>query len=346
MSDVKDLSLEDIISNLNSIREHFDETLRASASDEFNNMNDSGKIDEESSSRALEEYLASRLQQIGEVAPERKEVKGLKTGNGWDASKLVEQVFKIEPISIKRALDIALSSNRTIRQRLSNLVRGNKDEVRIIGTPIVEFIPIWKIKGFHECYYLRTNSYRVNVKDDVVAVEVEDKSRDLILERKHRRLIPSVIVERFQKLGSFLTSESKYFVISDVLELATKRSESELAMTGMGRTLNADEENALTSWRTKRIFDASDLRVRGAKVQVRESAVSKEGLLNKFREQVVRMPERFKQVLSNRLQISEFKRIYVPFIRIPLQTGLVPTEVIVVGSSGDLADEKLLEVLE
>ena len=346
MSNIDDQSLDDIISSLNAIREQLDETLRASDSTEFNHINDSSNPEEETSSLALEEYLASRLEQIGEVTPEKREVKGLRTGNGWDPNKVIEHVFKIEPISMKRAFEIALSSHRTLRERLSGLIKGSGQDVKVAGTPTVEFVPIWKIKGFHECYYLRTNTYRVNVKDDVVAVEVESKSRDLILERKHRRFIPSAIIERFQKLGSLLSSESKYFVISEVLELATKRSESELAMTGMGRTLTSEEESALTSWRSKRIFDISDLRARGAKVHVRESTVTKESVLNKFREQVIRMPERFKQILSNRLQISELNRTYVPFIRIPMQKGLVPSEVVINGSNGEIADDRLLELLE
>jgi len=340
----KEDALEDIVSNLNKIHEQFNRTLQAS-----NGPTDENKPDEpekDDVSLALEEYLASRLQQIGEVPPEQKEVKGLKTGNGWDANKVIEQVYKIEPISIKRAVEIAVTSNRTRRERLARLFRRRREEGNIIGTPTVEFVPIWKMKGFHECYYLRSNSYRVNVRNDVVGVEVEGKGRDLILERKHLRFIPSAIVDRFQRLSSFMTNESKYFVVSDVTELATRRSESELVISGGGRSLDAEEEMVLTSWRAKRIFDTSDLKVRGAGTKVRESSLSKELVLGKFRERVVRMPERFKQILSNRLQITDMRRIYIPFIKVPIQKGLVPRDVIINGSSGEPADRGLLELLE
>jgi hypothetical protein len=342
----EDHGLEDVISGLNTIREQLESGVQASSPDGTNDTKSSGNADEKSASLALEEYLASRLQQIGEVAPERKEIRGLKTGNGWDPGQVIEHVFKIDPIPVKRAIDIALSSNRTWKERILSIFRRRKQEAKIVGTPTVEFVPIWRVKGFHECYYLRTNTYKVNVKDDVVGVEVEGASRDLILERKHRRFIPAVLFERFRMLGSLLASESKYFVISEALELATKRSESELTMTGLGKALTQDEEMAMTAWRSKRIFDVSDLKVRGARVNVRECTVTKEALLNKFREQVIRMPERFKQILSNRLQISELKRIYVPFIRVSVQKGLVPREVIVNGSSGELADTELLELIE
>lgn len=346
MSDPKDYGLDEIISNLNGIREELGGKIQASSPEGLDDFKEHPKPEDEAVSLALEEYLASRMQQIGEVTPEKKEIKGLKTGNGWDANQVIEQVFKIEPIAIKRAVEIAVSSNRNLKERILNIFRRRKPDVTLVGQPTVEFVPIWKVKGFHECYYIRTNSYRVNVKDDVVAVEVEGQSRDLILERKHSRLIPAAIAERLQKLGTFLSNESKYFVVSNVLELATKRSESELVMTGTGRPLTPDEDTALTSWRSKRIFDVSDLKVRGTKAHVRESMISKEALLNKFRERIIRMPERFKQILSNKLQISELKRIYVPFIRVPMQKGLVPSEVIVNGTSGELADAKLLELLE
>ncbi len=345
MSAPNNNDLDNIISNLTNLREEIAETLRVSSPDGFDDSEEDRKPEEDTASVALEEYLASRLQQVGEVAAERKQIKGLKTGNGWDAEQIIEHVFKIDPISIKRAVEIAISSDRRLRERLSNFFRRRKD-LRIVGTPTVEYVPIWKVKGFHECYYIRTDAYRVDVKDDVVAVEVEGRSRDLILERKHSRLIPAAIVERLQKLGSFLTNESKYFVMGDVLELATKRSESELAMTGTGRSLTPDDEAALTYWRTKRIFDISDLKVRGVKVNVHESAIPKEALLDKFREKVVRMPERFKQILSNKLQISELNRIYVPLIKVPMQKGLVPRDVIVNGTSGEIADANLLTLLD
>lgn len=344
MSDPKNSDLEDIISNLNNIREGLGEIAAASSPNGLDAPKEPPASDAESS-HALEEYLASRLEQIGEVDAEKKEIRGLKTGNGWDANQVVELVFKIDPISVKHAVEVAVSSDRKVKERLSHFFKRPADEVRIVGTPTVEYVPIWKVKGFHECYYVRTNSYRVNVKEDVVAVEVEGQSRDLILERKHSRLIPAAILERLQKLGSFLSNESKYFVVADALELATKRTESELVVTNTGRLLSRDEETELTSWRTKRIFDIEDLKPRGMKVNVRDS-MSKEAVLARFREDVVRMPERFKQVLSNKLQITELKRIYVPIIRVPMQKGLVPSEVIVNGTSGEIADAKLLTLLD
>jgi hypothetical protein len=344
MSDPKNYDLEDIISSLNNIREELGH-FAASASPNGLDAQKEPQTPEQEPSHALEDYLTGRLEQIGEVGPEKKEIKGLKTGNGWDPNQVVELVFKIDPISVKHAVQIAVSSNRKVKERLSRFLKRRQDSVRLVGTPTVEYIPIWKLKGFHECYYVRTNSYRVNVKEDVVAVEVEGQSRDLILERKHSRLIPTAILERLQKLGSFLSNESKYFVVADALELATKRTESEMVVTNTGRRLSRDEETELTSWRTKRIFDMEDLKVRGMKVNVRDS-ISKEALLAQFRDDVVRMPERFKQVLSNKLQITELKRIYVPVIRVPMQKGLVPSEVIVNGTSGQVADAKLLTLLD
>ena len=338
--------LEDLTFSLASIREQLESGFQASTTDRTEDMKGFGRPDEEIASRALEEYLASRLQQIGEVTTEQRELKALKTGNGWDPNQVVEHVFKIDPVPVKRAIEVALASKRTWKERFLSLFRKPKQEAKLVGTPTVEFIPIWKIKGFHECYYLRTNNYKVNVKNDVVGVEVEGASRDLILEKKHRRLIPSALLERFHMLGSMLSSESKYFVISDVTELATKRSESELIMTGQGKALTPDEEMTMTAWRSKRIFDMDELKVRGAKLNIREGTVTKETVLAKFQEQVLRMPERFKQILSNRLQISELKRIYVPFIRISVQKGLVPQEVIVNGSSGELVRDELLTLVE
>jgi hypothetical protein len=296
------------------------------------------KSDEKPESIALEQYLSSRLHQIGEIPIESKDIKGIRTGNGWDAAQVVEHVYKIDPISLKRAVQLAISSNRRLKERIKNKLLRRSTDIKLTGPPTVEFIAIWKIRGFHECYYLRTDTYKINVKEDVVGVEVEGKSRDLILERKHSRFIPSLILERLQRFGGFLSSESKYFVVSDAVELARCRSDGELVMTGSGRRLTQDEELILTSWRSKRIFDHTELKVKGANTKVREPVISKENLIAEFKEHVIRMPERFKEILSNRLQITELKRTYIPLIRIPIQKGMVPREVIVNGSSGELAD--------
>jgi hypothetical protein len=334
---------------LKEVNDQFDEIIlgfKAASSPSKDEADDSTKTNDGPESIALEEYLSSRLQQIGEISSEKKEVKGLRTGNGWDATQLIEQVYKIDPVSIKRAIDLAISSNRRLREKMVDSLKRRKSETKLIGTPTVEFVPIWKIRGFHECYYLRTNTYKIGVNEDVVGVELEGKSRDLILEKKHRNFVPSLILERLHRLGAFLSSESKYFLVNEVTELARTRSDGELVVSSSGKKLDQDDELALTSWRSKRIFDQTELNVKGAKIQVRESAISKETLLVKFREQVIRMPERFKQILSNRLQIDELKRIYVPLIRIPIQKGLVPREVIVNGTSGELAHSDLLELFQ
>jgi len=337
---------EDFIPAMRGTREEEQRATRASNSDDVDRIKERRTPEEDAATIALEEYLASRLQQIGEVPPERKEIKGLKTGNGWEPNQIIEQVFKIEPISIKRAVEIAITANRSFKQRLSNSIRRQPKEFELVGTPTVEFVPVWKVKGYHECYFIRSSSYKVNVKNDVVAVELEGQSRDLMLERRHSRLIPAAIMDRLLRLSSFLSNESKYFVITDALELAVKASEGELAVTGAGHPLTEDDETELTSWKSKRIYDETDLKVRGAKTQIREPALSKQALLTKFRERVIRMPENFKQVLSNKLQITELKRIYVPLIKVPLQKGLVPREVVVNGTTGEPAGTKLLALLE
>jgi hypothetical protein len=227
-----------------------------------------------------------------------------------------------------------------------NKLLKRSNNIKIIDPPTVVFIPIWKIKGFYECYYLRTDAFKIKVREDVVGVEVEGRSRDLILERRHSRFVPSLILERLQRLGGFLSSESKYFVINDVVELAYSRSAGELVMTGNGRILTQDNELMLTSWKSKRIFDQTEMKVKGANVIVQDPTISKENLLAKFREQVIQIPERFKEILSNRLQITELKRIYIPMIKIPIQKGMVPREIVVNGSTGDLADNDLLQLLE
>jgi hypothetical protein len=85
MSGIRDDSLDHIISNLNNIREQLEDTFQASNS---SRVEDSPPPEEDTNSLALEAYLASRLQQIGEITSERPQVKGLQTGNGWNPDQI------------------------------------------------------------------------------------------------------------------------------------------------------------------------------------------------------------------------------------------------------------------
>ena len=89
---------DEIILGLNQVRREFD-GLQAATSPTKDEANDSTKANDDPESIALEEYLSSRLQQIGEITSEKKETKGLRTGNGWDATQLIEYVYKIDPVS-------------------------------------------------------------------------------------------------------------------------------------------------------------------------------------------------------------------------------------------------------
>ena len=75
---------DEIISGLNHVRRELEETIHAATPPTKDEANDSAKSNEDPESIALEEYLSSRLQQIGEIASVTKEAKGLRTGNGWD----------------------------------------------------------------------------------------------------------------------------------------------------------------------------------------------------------------------------------------------------------------------
>ncbi|HKM75905.1 MAG TPA: hypothetical protein VJZ32_05770, partial [Candidatus Bathyarchaeia archaeon] len=106
---------EDPIFRLNNLRKRLEGNLR-SADDK--KKNDTPQTPEDTDSTAIEEYLTSRLQQIGEITPETKQYKGLRTGNGWDSDRIIEQGYKIEPIAIKRSVDIAISANRRLGERI------------------------------------------------------------------------------------------------------------------------------------------------------------------------------------------------------------------------------------
>jgi len=281
--------------------------------------------------------ISSRLERLRTFDKLAEEMPGARRGNGWDASKITETVLRIVPQPLDR-----LSKKATRR----GIFRGIVDSLRpthstkLVGEPVLVYIPFWHVKGYHECFYLREANYKIRVDADVVAVDVDGETRDLMIEETESKVVPETFRRRLRRFSGLFTGEKKYFCLNDVIELAVRYKRAEMYVSADGREGELLEEILPRNWQRQRVFDVKDLNVSGAATKLAASKENKESAMLRFRERVVRMPEAPKQVLSNMLQVNELAQYYVPYVDFLVKHGETMDHVVMDAASGAIAGER------
>jgi hypothetical protein len=280
--------------------------------------------------------IASRLEKLGTLDKLAEEMPGLREGNGWDPSKIVETRMRVVPQPLDRLLRRATKPG--ILQRVADSFRPASAISRLAGLPTVIYFPLWYVKGHHECFYLRETNYQIRVDKDVVAVEVDGETRDLMIEEQETNLIPETFKRTLKRFSRFLTGERRYFNLSHVTELAVGQKEAEMYVTSDGREGDALEEALPRAWKTQRVFDITHLNVEGTIARIATSKETKETVMHRFQERLARMPETSKQILSNSFHIEELVQYYVPYVHFPVMRGGRLDHMIIDGASAEIAD--------
>jgi len=280
--------------------------------------------------------IASRLEKLGTLDKLAEEMPGLREGNGWDPSKIVETRMRVVPQPLDRLLRRATKPG--ILQRVADSFRPASAISRLAGLPTVVYFPLWYVKGHHECFYLRETNYQIRVDKDVVAVEVDGETRDLMIEEQETNLIPEAFKRTLKRFSRFLTGERRYFNLSHVTELAVGQKEAAMYVTSDGREGDVLEEALPRAWKAQRVFDITHLNVEGTIARIATSKETKETAMHRFQERLARMPETSKQILSNGFHIEELVQYYVPYVHFPVMRGGRLDHMIIDGASAEIAD--------
>ena len=126
--------------------------------------------------------IASRLEKLRTLDKLAEEMPGSRQGSGWDPSKIAEAVVRVVPQHLDRLVRKAIRPG--IFQRVADSFRPVPAMSRLAGPPMVIYFPLWYVRGYHECFYLREANYQIRVDKDVVAVEVDGETRDLMIEEQ------------------------------------------------------------------------------------------------------------------------------------------------------------------
>jgi len=227
-----------------------------------------------------------------------------------------------------------------IFQRIADSFRPVSAVSRLAGSPTIVYFSLWHVKGYHECFFLREANYGIRVDKDVVAVEVDGETRDLMTEEQETEIVPDAFRRTLKRFSTLFMGERRYFNLKDVTELAVRYERAEMYVTSDGREGTVLEEVLASRWKTQRVFDVTGLNVEGTVVRISASRETKETVVQRFQERLVRMPETSKQILSNRFHIDELTQYYVPFAYFPVMRGGRLDQVIINAASTEMADAK------
>jgi len=231
-----------------------------------------------------------------------------RVGNGWTPEKIEPDIYYVKPKPLDDIQRIAEGRKRSLFR--SGLLSFIKPKDADVGSPTkssVLLIPYWRIKGFHECFYFRGNSYRISLPDDVIAVEVEGKVRDLVGEGSESQKLSNIT----KKLLGIRSTLGKSIRLGEVTELAYMYKEEVLFVNADGKEdLEAEAffEGSLplekiSSHQLNEIFPNAEFT---------KESVTKENLIRRLHSTIVKPPTTFTKILNNRFQVTELVRFLMP----------------------------------
>lgn len=181
--------------------------------------------------------------------------------------------------------------------------------MKLLGDYRVRLVPFWRIKGFHECFYFRGNSYKIDLPGDVVAVEVEGRIRDLVGQDGGELMRLASLPRRL--LGMKSISAMKSIRLSDVTELAYRFEEGAIFADAEGKE-DLEAEAFFESKIPLEKTSQQELPDVFQSFEIASTAVSREELVRRLHTMVVKPPAAFSKILSNRFQVTELAEFLIP----------------------------------
>jgi hypothetical protein len=233
-----------------------------------------------------------------------------RVGNGWIPEKISPDIYCLEPKPLPELIRIAEERKQSLfRRRVFSLLKPKENEVSLSGKAKLRLIPFWFIKGFHECFYFRGNSYKIDLPDDVVAVEVEGKIRDLIGQDPTDSQKLTNLTKRL--LGRHDGSGTKSFRLNDATELAYMYKEGSLFVNSEGKE-DLEAEAFFEGKVQLQKIKSNELAIHFPDAEVTSGSITKETLVQRLHAAIVKPPPAFSRILNNRFQVTLLAQYLIP----------------------------------
>jgi hypothetical protein len=233
-----------------------------------------------------------------------------RVGNGWTPEKVIPEIYYLEPKPVDELMQIAEGRKRSLfKNRILQFLRPKERDVRSQPEPRLRLVPFWRVTGYHECFYFRGNTYRIDLPDDVVAVEVEGKIRDLMGQDSGDSQTLTNFAKRL--FGKKDSAGTKAIQVSDVTELAYMYKEESIFVDADGNE-NLEAEAFFDRPLTLRKASLDELKETFPSAELRAGSISTEDLIQKLHTLVVKPPTAFSKILSNRFQVTQLAEYLMP----------------------------------
>ncbi len=233
-----------------------------------------------------------------------------RVGNGWAPEKITPEIYYLQPKPLDELIRIAEVRKRSLfKNRVFYFLRPKDRDVKSPAEPRIKFIPFWRVKGYHECFYFRGNSYKIDLPEDVVAVEVEGRIRDLLGQEAGDSQGLTNLAKRL--LGKKEWVGAKTIRLGDVTELAYMYKEGSIFLDAEGKE-NLEAEAFFDRRLPLQRVSIEELNREFPSAELGASSVTKEDLIRKLHALVVRPPTAFSKILSNRFQITQLAQYLMP----------------------------------
>lgn len=232
-----------------------------------------------------------------------------RVGNGWQPDKLLPEVYYLQPKPLTELLKVAETRKRALfKHRILTFLKPKEQDIRASERPKLNLIPFWRIRGYHECFYFRGNEYKIDLPQDVIAVEVEGKIRDLVGMGSEGLSISNLAK---WLLGRRESSSVKSFSLNEVTELAYMYDEGALFVNAQGKE-DLEAEAFFDRTLPLKKTSVEELTLKYPEVEFSPSSITKEDLVRRLHTAIVKPPTAFSKILSNRFQITELAEYLMP----------------------------------
>lgn len=293
-------------------------------------------LDEGERIREIRKYLDATIEEFQSLVEKAGGFDETRVGNGWDPASISETITTVLPVAPSDILEKVRSLRwRALGMALSNLARARTLKIEF-ETPELHYRPYWIAKAYHECFYFRGASYRVRTSDDVVAVEVEGKLRNLILRDSKAYTFLGEVKERLGRAAGLVSASPRFFILDGVTELARKYKEASLYLDAHGRRDGYIERFLGHNPPLQPLSSVDELRRKNQSAEIMPLHEAKDSVIRRLGEAVVEPPRTFARILNNRFEVTNLTLLYLPVYRVSYRYAKREGVAHVNGFSGEL----------
>jgi len=284
----------------------------------------------------IRRYLDATLEEFQSLVEKAGGFDDTKVGNGWDPANIKETLSTVAPIP---SSDI-LEKVRSLRWRALGMALSSFPRTRTLKfefeQPCLRYHPYWIAKAYHECFFFRGASYQVRTSEDVVAVEVEGKLRNLILRDAKASSYLEEFKKRLERATGLMPTSPRFFILDGVTELAMKHKETSLCLDAHGRHDSQIERFLRRKPPLQQISSVDQLHRNNGSVEIMPLHETRDSVIRRLSGAVVEPPKTFTRILSNRFEITQLMLLYLPVYEIRYEYAKKEGIARVIGSTGEL----------